>query len=170
MLTNHKVWASFGFWLNKLSRRNDTYEDIKNFTHLFKDNNQHFLIIIVWLWLLKLSLSDSEICMDDMTGWQICFIMIWSWEMDEFMSLMNWQLLKLGWVHGGWSHQGVYFSMLNLSWLKVLSTDFAALWRSKCSSWPKGIFNSISFLITLGSWQIAWLSPGSFYKKRGDLF
>lgn len=43
------------------------------------------------------------------------------------MSLMNWQLLKLGSVHGGWSHHGVYFSMLNLSWLKVLSTDFAAI-------------------------------------------
>lgn len=94
MSTNHKVWALFGFWLNKLSRRNDTYEEIRNFTHLFKDNNQ--LIIIVWLCLLKLSLSDSEICMDDMTWQQICFIMIWSWEMDEFMSLMNWQLLKLG--------------------------------------------------------------------------
>lgn len=148
---------SVGFiWiLIKLSRRNDTYEDIRNLTHLFKDNNQHFLIIIVWLWLLNLSLSDSEICMDDMTWWQICFIMIWNWEMDEFMRLMNWQLLKLGWVHGGWSHQGVYFSMLNLSWLQVLSTDFAAikytfllngpLWRSKCSSWSKGTFIPSAF-------------------------
>lgn len=33
----------------------------------------------------------------------------------------------IGWVHGGWFHYGVYFSMVNLSLLKVLSTDFAAI-------------------------------------------
>lgn len=33
MSTNHKVWASSGFWF-KLSRRNDIYDTIGNFTYL----------------------------------------------------------------------------------------------------------------------------------------